>query len=570
MARYLNAGDRAPDKVLVSASQGDQPFQVAVTPLRLGGMPRPTLHVMTNSFPASKLSLRYRVKLSEVALEVMDGVLQSPRKAIREAAGEKLLDSAASEIAGALGKGAKQVIYFAQDKVFLSELRNRLMDDKDLGLDRDNVHVLDSSVPASVRKRLVEPRTRDATKVFLMTSSGARGVSFPKTDWIIAAVPRFNIEAALMEIAQLIYRGRGSYNDASGKEVSGDDAHRHLVMLVDDFLVHEGAIDLRQWLRQALDLMTLLVMLRSTIFTRICGDSRLRQKIALVPVGGVGLDELVSVMAQHVNDFLRESEVFIKRNTDRERNGVVSNAANNVMELFQTPKLSAFPRKGVDGRSSLRTDDMRHIIDRATSAVAPLLAPPDGQTFIPEHEYFSGPVIVESWAQFDKVEAFTFEGHQTQLQVRSERLLKQLGLIDADPKFPGALRNPAASLRKLLVREKAESANEFNTLKNLKSPNTWVTVPAGYAQFCRPTADGHPFVLDEPSEWQQALARSLNAGSACMPAVPSYESFPWAASVGQADPLKLSLVFDDRYFMASNELNFLNTLLLSEKEGSYD
>jgi len=58
---------------------------------------------------------------------------------------------------------------------------------------------------------------RDAVRVFLMTSSGARGMSFPKTDWIIAAVPRFDIEAALMEIAQLIYRGRGSYlNDAGG------------------------------------------------------------------------------------------------------------------------------------------------------------------------------------------------------------------------------------------------------------------------------------------------------------------------------------------------------------------
>jgi hypothetical protein len=51
-----------------------------------------------------------------------------------------------------------------------------------------------------------------------------------------------------------------------------------------------------------------------------------------------------------------------------------------------------------------------------------------------------------------------------------------------------------------------------------------------------------------------------------MPAVPSYESFPWAASVGQADPLKLSLVFEDRYFMASNELNFLNALLLTEPD----
>jgi hypothetical protein len=31
--------------------------------------------------------------------------------------------------------------------------------------------------------------------------------------------------------------------------------------------------------------------------------------------------------------------------------------------------------------------------------------------------------------------------------------------------------------------------------------------------------------------------------------------------------LKLDLAFDDRYFMASNELNLLNTLLLAEEAG---
>lgn len=60
-----------------------------------------------------------------------------------------------------------------------------------------------------------------------------------------------------------------------------------------------------------------------------------------------------------------------------------------------------------------------------------------------------------------------------------------------------------------------------------------------------------------------ALGRTLNAGSAIIPPLPRYESFPWAAAVRKVSPLKLDLVFDDRYFMASNELNLLNTLLLA-------
>ncbi|MDF6860943.1 hypothetical protein NMT95_24405, partial [Escherichia coli] len=141
----------------------------------------------------------------------------------------------------ALQSGAEQVIYFAQDKNFLGELRNVLATEP--GLSKKSVQVLDASVPGSLRKKLIEPKVRDSVKVFLMTSSGARGVSFPKTDWIIAAVPRFNVEAALMEIAQLIYRGRGYYQNASGEMVSGDTIERRLVMVVDDFLLSDEERD---------------------------------------------------------------------------------------------------------------------------------------------------------------------------------------------------------------------------------------------------------------------------------------------------------------------------------------
>jgi len=51
-----------------------------------------------------------------------------------------------------------------------------------------------------------------------------------------------------------------------------------------------------------------------------------------------------------------------------------------------------------------------------------------------------------------------------------------------------------------------------------------------------------------------------------MPVVPRYQDFPWAAAVGQRVLSQLELVFDNRYFMASSELNLLNTLLLEDDE----
>lgn len=568
LTRYLNAGPRTPDKVLVSKSAGKRAFALAVSDVRIGdGRPKRTLHVMTNSFPASELSIEYKVNLTQLRLEHKPtGELETGRQAIRRVAADALMANAKGEILAALAKGAKQVIYFAQDKNFLGDLRKSLATEP--GLHDDVVQVLDASVPGYKRKKLIEPAIRDTIKVFLMTSSGARGVSFPKTDWIIATVPRFNIESALMEIAQLIYRGRGYYKNDEGEMVSGDKVPRRLVMLVDDYLFSDEEMDPRQWLRQSIDLMTLLVMLRATILTRITGDAGLKQSLALVPVGAVGLEELVSLMSQNVTQFVKEAEVIWRRLKDDDKVKLVKNAQTNVTELFSHTKLQAAVRKGKDRRTMVRYEDAKDLCELAAGALKPLLVYATEGTSIPDHVYVAGPAFVENWGDFDKLEVFSFEGHTTEVNQVSRRVIAQLLSIDEDRAFPQNLRQPAANLLRLLQREKKDAANEFNTLKTLKSPNTWIAVPSGYVQFMavERQKEGRPFEVVDPDLWREGLAQGLSATSAVMPPIPRYAEFPWAASVGNANPLKLDTVFDDRYFMASNELNLLNTLLLADTE----
>lgn len=50
-----------------------------------------------------------------------------------------------------------------------------------------------------------------------------------------------------------------------------------------------------------------------------------------------------------------------------------------------------------------------------------------------------------------------------------------------------------------------------------------------------------------------------------MPVIAQYESFPWVAVTGRRLFAQLETTFDDRYFMASNELNLLNTILLEDE-----
>lgn len=213
----------------------------------------------------------------------------------------------------------------------------------------------------------------------------------------------------------------------------------------------------------------------------------------------------------------------------------------------------------------VKSDDMREFIDMVCTPTLSLLISAEQGTAIADHIHFAGPCIMESWEDFSKQESFTFEGHQTQIEELSKALLRQLYFIDKDKSMSTALREPAANLFRLLQREKEGAANEFRTLKDLKSPNTWVSIPIGYMQFLHneETREGKGFEVEDPELWRDALAQSLMASSAVMPPIAKYRDFPWAASVGETNPLRLDIAFDDRYFMASNELNLLNTLLLS-------
>jgi len=569
--RYLNSGERAPDKVLISKSMGKKPFRLAATPIKIGGKKVPVLHVMTNSYPASKLSIDYRVRLDLVSPEERpDGKMQTVRQAISAQQGSAIIGNIIKEIARALNAGGDQVIFFAQDKILLRQIKAELTLGKDVApiLPVGQVEIIDSSVLASKRKELIADENRDKVKVFLMTSSAARGVSFPKTDWIIALIPRFNIESALMEIAQLIYRGRGqNYTDDNGVVCdNGDRKDRRLVMLLQDFLPQTDEIDLRQWLRQVSDLLTFMVMLRSTIYTRITGDAGLeKQNLAMVPVGSIGTEEMLSLMSTHVRTFLKESEVSLHDDSSTQnQRGLVVSTQELVKNLFSKFSLDA-TAKSRNLKSVARIEDISRFSSRASADNAPLLVLPkdDPDSLIPDHLYCIGPFWLEHWKDMDKQERFNVEGWHGNVGHQIPKLLGELRYISDDIGLPDKLRHPAKELYKILVRQRNELTREFSTVKALKTETTWLAVPLDYPRFWKKDDNGQMPSLGEEDAWRDALGACLGSGEV-LPVIPRYADFPYAAIVGQQDPSRLKLVFDDRYLGASNELNLLNTILLSE------
>lgn len=241
--------------------------------------------------------------------------------------------------------------------------------------------------------------------------------------------------------------------------------------------MRDGRRDPRQWLRQSIDLLTLLVMLRSTIVTRITGDAGLRQSLALVPVGGVGLEELVSLMSQNVTQFVKEADVAWRRIKDQEKVGLIKNAQANIIELFSQTKLQAVMAKAVDRRTMVRYGDAKELCDLASGPLRPLLVYAAQGTSVPDHVFVAGPAFLENWGDFDKMEVFSFEGHTTEVT-----LTETPNLIKASEarvsKLPAGMVAPVTELLRVLAYTPIPMRTRTPLSQSALSASvTWVGLP---------------------------------------------------------------------------------------------
>jgi hypothetical protein len=314
------------------------------------------------------------------------------------------------------------------------------------------------------------------------------------------------------------------------------------------------------------DLLTFLVMLRATIHTRITGDAGLdRQRLALVPVGGIGADEMLSLMSAQLRTFLQECQVLLHDATLRgDLAGLIVSADDAARRVFSHGELIGTARRQ-GFRSIVRPNDVQRFSRYASADNAALLvdghAEPDA--LLPNHVFCLGPFWLETWGDLHKEERFIVEGWLTDIDKQVARLYGALKRISEERGLPSKLRRPAEELCRLLGRTQEEAVREFATVKTLDTPSTWLALPVDYARFWREGPDGRYPALGDHEHWRDVLARCLAAGTELLPVVPRYQDIPYVAAAGVSDPARLSLVFDDRYLAASNELNLLNTILLA-------
>ncbi len=118
-----------------------------------------------------------------------------------------------------------------------------------------------------------------------------------------------------------------------------------------------------------------------------------------------------------------------------------------------------------------------------------------------------------------------------------------------------------------MLNFRVAGVTEYSTLQTLKTENIVVSIPLDYPHFWHEQLEDNSRkqLLEDPATWQKTLGRSLTTQRLVMPVVPQYETFPWAAVAGRKIFSQLETIFSDRYFLASSELNLLNTILLVDE-----
>jgi hypothetical protein len=191
---------------------------------------------------------------------------------------------------------------------------------------------------------------------------------------------------------------------------------------------------------------------------------------------------------------------------------------------------------------------------------------------LPEETSCLGPVWLERWAEVPAQEAFRFDALVEAHAERKTRLVKACWRIAAAPELPGSLRRAARDVGAILARPDDLQALDFNVRKASTSRHAWGCLPVDHVRFCRsvgPDDEDGSDPVREPETWLEALGRCAAAAvtpSALLPVLPYFKSYPFVVLIARGDATGLARVFDDRYFMASTELNLLNTLLFVSQQ----
>ena len=506
----------------------------------------PATIINANSYPARSLSITYKIMVEsykfteEISLQRKNSLIKNIQKEIL------------TDIEAFLNcSDVDQVIVYIQDKQRLAELLNQIQNQRAFEQFKDYLEI-HANISEEEKEKI--NRYKNDVKIVFMTASGSRGLSFPKARHILVEIPGFQIEKNLMEVIQVIYRGRGDDEiDNQDKELVFYLAERS-VYYQDD--THNQQLSLQE---SVLSLLNILLILKASIMTRIFGYGLIgRDKFIIIPIGGKSVFATGETFSAQMANLISQ----LKQEHNRNRSNVLIEKVYTSLEHL----LSQAEFVVRDTTESNYLDLRKSFNSKFTQICQSLDKLLDFGKIEPG--YISGSLLLVPIAHSTLEETY----YMRVLDIATyanEELWQNMQEISHRKSYPESLRTAIKDAIEL-VKKLRDGVNKTQRLEqNSQRSDQYYALPLFAFISGEVMKD---YFANEPNEPEDQRFRNILAAyirmlypvSNILPIGNKYKDFPFVVfrSYSLEEIRKKS--FTDKYLLTSNELNILNLILSQE------
>jgi hypothetical protein len=586
--QHLTESKVEPDKIFFrKVTQPDTTLPLSSTSLNFAGQ-RATL-INANSYPASRLHLTYRIFIETYRHSVQASLANIPAltKRVQTQIGQDLLVALEHS-------PDRQVLVYIQDKRRLAELIEQLQKVRPGRFER-NIHYLEVHANLSeAQKRQVQEYANQVQVVF-MTASASRGLSFPKASHILVEIPHFEIESNLMEIIQVIYRGRGSYWDTRlEQEISLDEQPRYVTFYLAERIPYyasretenEPAGETRLGLQEGImSVLNILLVLKTSLMTRIQGYGQIGpDRYLMIPIGGKAVSAAGETFSQRMSTLIKELEK--QQYTSQHRKDVrLKQLYTQLRQLLSAAEISLTTTATVDSKATARGNhtqpnpEQGH--EQAVSSFLSLRRTFEATfteaitrgfdkllDFKPmETGYIQGSLLIVPVAGKNMAENYLMRlSQELESWFSKPTLLCKMYAMRDDPTYPESLRfalNDALSFIQLLREQPDKTQWLFQATRR---DDQYYAVPLCAFLNGKVLRDFYTSGAEESEgysfkELLTSYLRWLFPAEGFLPIGTHYGEFPFVLFKSYTLRERRSKLFAEKYLLTSRELSLLNLIL---------
>lgn len=552
------------DKAVISQHLSDtsaEPDKIYFRKAKNPGLPLSVEHfkfketdatvINTNSYPAKSLSITYKVFIESCKFNE-DALLERETELTKTIQGEILQD-----IEVLLKRSdVEQVIVYIQDKQRLGDLINKIREHRgefEKGTDYIEIH----ANIGEEEKELVQ-KCKENVKVVFMTASGSRGLSFPKAKHILVEIPRFEIEKNLMELIQVIYRGRGK------DEIDNQD--KELIFYLGDRAVYfedNKEISIQE---SKLSLLNILLILKASIMTRIYGCGQIgSDKFIIIPIGGKSVFAAGETFSSQMKNLIDKLKSEHRKNRSDRRLQQVSDSLEDLLGQADLTLRNNVESSGKSQTSYLsQRDFFNNQFSQLVSEGFEKLLNLDNL----ELGYMSGGLLVVPIASQTLEETYIMPLVKIAKNANSE-LWHNMQIISYGSAYSESLQFAIKDAMEL-VKELTNSVDKTQRFEQTSQrKDRYYALPlfafiAGevFREYfaSNPEEQKYQDFRNILTQYIQALYPVGNV----LPIGDKYQDFPFVVFRSYSLEQIREKIFTDKYLLSSNELNVLNLVLSKE------